>query len=438
MSIEKVFGIDAKRIYALNRLSDDAAVTAGMVRLFAEYGYDVTMGVDTEDLRPSVQYHGNIVRIATNLPIANSLVRFSHLQVNLVDAETGGMVNEHPATITPGQLFVDIPGRAFGGKELKAKVIVWGERINPTEQEERSVVLAFDWTEKVQMTKEVSESSTLQEHLKTILQTVVPFDKSAGTWHMTIGSWHHVEGGAPEAIDFNLSTGGDKDYGKAVYAIAKGTVDQEPNVSIGEIVLRHETEINGVMTTWKTRYLHLPLEKDLDGSIVVRVRKDMKPDGEILYEKKIAMGDNFDAEQQFAATGKNGTDWAHLHFQAEDVDGKGIALEQIFTEMGMRAFAEFEDAIPDPANANLLTKRVEVTWNPAEQGWIIPTFNILFSRKAHGTGLDNVWVALAADETRERVIRTHQLSDGRTVDAWLKAGNFSQEWNSQTLAWESF
>jgi hypothetical protein len=46
------------------------------------------------------------------------------------------------------------------------------------------------------------------------------------------------------------------------------------------------------------------------------------------------------------------------------------------------------------------------------------------------------WVAWHSDvEKRKRVVWVHQLPDGRIVDSWLMADDYSQKWNSQDREW---
>jgi hypothetical protein len=234
--------------------------------------------------------------------------------------------------------------------------------------------------------------------------------------------------------------------------VADGTIESI-DLANGGVTIRH-TAASGKQQVWFTRYLHMPMEEEVgpDGGkhISIRVREfnpeTGKFDGAVKAEMEVAKGQQTYAGVQFGYMGKrtqgvdggkDGTMKAHLHFEAQDADGRLINMANLLTDLAIQTYADGPDVVRDPATGNL-TAELRVTWDNALGEWVMPEYGLIFSRKARGTGLDNVWVAFAADPAeRRKVVWVKALPDGEKVDGWLMADDPSRQWDSALRTWRS-
>jgi len=337
-------------------------------------------------------------------------------EVDEAIAETGG-----DATAVGEKMLVTMNGNLM--PDLSWATLNYLRKTTETEEQETSV-------EDYSTLPVTSENQDRREFENMILSQIAehfPLDLSA-RWKNTIGSPYHL-GNAQNAVDLNMLTGGNTDYGQPISAPVDGKVVGQPNVSIGSITLEFTTSINGQLFTWHMRFLHLPLEEE-NGKVFVRQRENMDPSGRILFEKEISDGMEIAKDEQFGVVGKNGTAFSHLHLETLDSQGRMIDLRHLFDSSHLN--------IPSRA-ADESGKEWATTWDDTVHSWVNAEQGIIFVQDGNTWSDDenNVWVTWNAEEAqRKRVVWVHKLDDGRIIDAWLSFDH-SQKWNSQNRAWET-
>jgi WD40 repeat protein len=250
--------------------------------------------------------------------------------------------------------------------------------------------------------------------------------QDAQQWKQTIGSPYHL-GASRAAIDLNLLTGENSDYGAPIFAIADGRIISNPDTGLGAVTLEHSIVVNGQTVTWRTRYLHLPIEED-GGRYFVRRRDDMTTTGKTLYEQELAAGMTFSAGEQFAVVGKNATDLAHLHLEILSPTGERIDARRVLESKGVVSKA-----------ADDSSKEWDVTWNKKEQAWVNTSQGILFVQDGNtwSGGVNNVWVAWSSDASqRARII--YVTNKTTSESCWIRVTNnneIQRDENGNALQW---
>jgi len=283
----------------------------------------------------------------------------------------------------------------------------------------------------------------------------LPINQSAGTWEQTLGSPFHIAGRTLNAVDFNLNTGKDTDYGKPVLIVANGTIESI-DANNGGVTIRHTMMVNGKEETWRSKYLHMPMETESGENgteyfIRVREQNPEKPgtfDGPVKDGNwcKVSIGQQLQAGALLGYVGKlsegkeggtDGTMKAHLHFEATDAIFGEVNMANVLTRLGIRTYAMGPDEVPNPDHPGSLTKNPTVTWDDVIDEWVIAEQGVIFSREAAGSGLDNVWAAWT-----ENISDRRRVGWDNDVQRWLQWDSEKNSWfrdaDNRRLLWQDY
>ncbi|MDD4628948.1 MAG: M23 family metallopeptidase, partial [Candidatus Peribacteraceae bacterium] len=304
-------------------------------------------------------------------------------------------------------------------------------------------------------TLENRERRERENVILTQIASRLPIDQSAGTWEQTLGSPYHIAGRTLNAIDFNLNTGKDTDYGKLVFAVADGTIESIDENN-GGVTILHTMTINGKEKTWRSKYLHMPMETESGENgteyfIRVREQNPEKPgtfDGPVKDGNwcKVSIGQQLQAGALLGYVGKlsegkeggtDGTMKAHLHFEATDAIFGEVNMANVLTRLGIRTYAMGPDEVPNPDHPGSLTKNPTVTWDDVIDEWVIAEQSVIFSREAADSGLDNVWAAWT-----ENISDRRRVGWDNDVERWLQWDSEKNSWfrdaDNRRLLWQDY
>ncbi len=415
------------------------------------------------------------VRFNVNLP------SFHHARYYLLDGSgtqvgdelrtTGGAVETGSGTLTAAFPLADIAARlreygAYGGgpagpdggpmltMEFSVRVVVWQDDTPEPHvwaQTPKAEIQSFPQSiEDLSVLPDTPEHAPRRAYENAVLTQVernFPVDLAAGNWKHNLGSPYHLDRHLA-SMDFNLSTGGDTDEDQPVRAVADGEI-VEINTELGSVLIRHTEIVQGTERAWYSKYLHMKIEatdrSDSDGRPVFEVREK---NGGVVTE--LFEGKQLAARDLIGGIGGRGTvngersDHAfatHLHMEI---------LDEAFSQIDARGVLQAL-SIPTKA-ADDSGRELDVAWvdgiaaNGQNGQWMNAEYNLIFSRGASGSGLDNVWVANAGDQAERRVVwvKVDEIEqDGKRIPVmrWVQfeaAGFDNTIWDPSTSSWTSY
>lgn len=270
--------------------------------------------------------------------------------------------------------------------------------------------------------------------------------QNAASWRWDIASDLHV-GAAYNAVDLNLGSG-PYDEGQEVRADAPGTLHIDTNY--GTVIINHDgKQENGPDLLWQTKFLHLRVfetgRTDSNGKAIYDlIDTNNNIVKELTEGMTVAAGDLVGL---VGGKGPKGYDQFSPHLHLEILaNGESIDLRRVlFDTLGMKV-----TATDGGADGSILTDgdnvSTSVTWNDDVQGWVaavpnLQTTGVYFSHQDQQNAKSQTpayWYAWAANpEDRKEIVWVHQLKDGRIIDCWRQANDYSKKWNSQNQKWES-
>jgi hypothetical protein len=465
MQEQFVFGIDAKRIYALNRLSDDSAVARGVISIFQEYGYDVGRGVEgIRDTQAAVSYGTDTVRVHFNLPTSKVLKTAILVPPGFVN---DAMIPEalRIAGTRETQLFVE------ASLEQLRRFMLQGKHVTVHIQmtmEDGSVVIVQSQEFTVDSVAKgpkisVRDLSTLPEGdenrdeenvvLTLLKESAHLYFDDLTAWSVNLASTAH-DGTAVNAVDFIRGNANNA----PVVAPYAGTVVFNGKDSGGNptLVLEHSVEVEGRTMYWYTKYLHM--HTNIDGLVYILNKSET--------EVALTPGMQLAAGDPVGLTGSEGnSSGPHLHQElliasngrkiVQEVIGEKSGAffttkavdQRLLLTTGERTMSVVATAgymeNGDFQNLNPPNRKLAVTWDNTVGAWVSTEYGLVYDRReqegvAGGSG--SYWLAYERDVALGEMVRVrwvHELSDGRVVDTWLKANDHSQKWNPQMRTWES-
>jgi len=416
------------------------------------------------------------VRFNVNLP------SFHHARYYLLDGSgtqvgdelrtIDGVEETGSGTLTAVFPLADIAARlreygAYGGgpagpdggpvltMEFSVRVVVWqGAAPEPhvwAQTPEAEIQASPQSIEDLSVLPDTPEHAPRRAYENAVLTQVernFPVDLAAGNWKHNLGSPYHLDRHLA-SMDFNLSTGADTDEDQPVRAVAGGEI-VEINTELGSVLIRHTEIVQGTERAWYSKYLHMKIEatdrSDPEGRPVFEVRgKNGGVVTELFEGKQLAACDLIGGIGGRGTVNGERSDHAfatHLHLEILD-----DALGQIDARGVLQALG-----IPTKA-ADDSGRELDVVWvdgiavNGQNGQWMNAEYNLIFSRGASGSGLDNVWVANAEDPAqRKRVVwmKVDEIEqDGKRVPVmrWVQfgaAGFDGTIWDPFTSSWTSY
>jgi hypothetical protein len=393
----------------------------------------------------TTSYRNGSIRIHWDQPLTINEKNIDHTRVYLVNAQTGDTLIEVSAGDIRNQLFLDVPvssvGMSFTGP-VEVKVVDWP--VGATDDTEAiagfSDPITVEWDGTIPGDYSTLPAGPEHDRENAILSQVVahlPVDPNSG-WYNLLGSPEHHAPYDVNAVDLNFgSVGADKDA--PIYAVADGVVtrlyftDNDPVNGVSILVLTHTLPDQ---TTWDSVYMHMPMRQRTDGSYDM-----LDSTGKVIVTLK--EGETVTGHEQVAATGRQGTDGDHDHFEAHSGDWRSspaMNLDGLFRTL----------ETPIPTVVEVSGKGTyNVTFDSGVQQWVNQTDKVV----AHIASIEEkdatgnvvrtygqvqmlAWEAGKPVDQLQKVIWVHQLTDNRIVDAWLSLDQ-SKKWNSQTQQWDT-